>query len=241
MVEKTHKQAYGTITKKEVLSSYPLKMKEMVLEARRPFPGYYTGPQSPASGIKPPYYLFFIIKPTNLCTEDNIIRITQKIKQQSSLVFDSCPGQLSLFNIMQPHIRIHTSDMDIVPELVEHYKENGIVFQKAKEVTEATSLIRIKKYFELEPVYENVYRAADNPFFRYIRIPRQIDWGSFEKITDIIKVNNDFANYDYALAAFYQQCGFEDYIRIYSEHCDCTKLPELHQLYCTEIEKHLFL
>lgn len=237
------KRAYGSIVKKEILASFQTTkpLKEMVLEARQPFPGYYSRTPSAEEKIQRPYYVFFVVKPTNLCTEDNIIRITQKIKQSHKLNFDACPGQLSLFNIMQPHIRIHTDDLKIIPKLIELYRENGIVFQKHKEVAEYTSLIRIKKYFLLDEVFDGVYRASDNQYFRYIRIPRQIEWDDFEKITMTIKNTYNFNHYDYALAAFYQECGFEDYVRIYSEHCDCDNLPELRMRYVEEIEKHHFI
>ncbi|MCF8373777.1 MAG: hypothetical protein K9H64_19300 [Bacteroidales bacterium] len=235
-------QAYGCVTKKETLASYSQgeSFKEFVLEANEPFPGYYCAGNLPFGKSCKPSYLFFIIKPAIACTEDYIIRVTQKIKQLYKFDFDACPGQLTLFNNLQPHIRIHTEDLSIIPDLIKAYKENGIVFQKNKKVKPYTSMIRIKKYFDLEYISEGVFKLRDNEFFKYIRIPKEIDWKSFETITMTIKNTYDFKNYDYALSAIYQKCGFEDYVRIFSENCDCSKLPMLRQKYVEEIGKQVF-
>ncbi|MEA3444936.1 MAG: hypothetical protein U9R19_09465 [Bacteroidota bacterium] len=235
-------QAFGCTTKKETLTSYIQEkpLKEFILEANEPFPGYYCRGDLPLGQNCKPAYLFFIIKPGIICTEDNIIRVTQKIKQQYNFEFDACPGQLTLFNNPQPHIRIQAEDFSIVPDLIKAYKEHGISFQKNKNVKPYTSMIRIKKYFDLEFLSDGVYKLKDDEFFKYIRIPKEIDWKLFETITMTIKNTYDFKNYDYALTAIYQKCGFEDYIRIFSENCDCEKLGMLRQKYVEEIEKHLF-
>ncbi len=235
-------QAFGCVTKKETLASFvdTNSYKEFILEANEPFPGYYCRGELPLGENCKPTYLFFIIKPGVICTEDNIIRVTQKINKQCNFDFDACPGQLTLFNNIQPHIRIKISDFANIPDLINAYKENGIVFQKSKQVKPYTSIIKIKKFFDLEYLSEGVYKSKDNKFFKYISIPKEIDWKFFETITMTIKNSYDFKNYDYALTAIYKKCGFTDYIRIFSENCDCEKLALLRQKYIEEIEKQLY-
>ncbi len=232
---------YGIVTKKETLKSYTgsESLKDLILEASEPFPGYYCMDMPTENNCKPVSY-FFILKPGPICNEDNIIRVTQKIKKEKNYEFDACPGHLTLFNNVQPHVRIQTKNHTLIPELAEEFKANGIVLQKNKKVKAFTSMIRIKKYFELEYISEGVYKSMDEPCFKYIRIQKEISWKDFEAITLTIKNTYNFKNYDYALAAIYQKCGLEDYVRIYSEHCDCEKLPVLRQKYIDEIDKHIF-
>ncbi|MBT3210228.1 MAG: hypothetical protein HN704_11285 [Bacteroidetes bacterium] len=229
----------GYIIKEECLASYEKgeSFKEMVLEVKQPYPGYYLSDDYPGSKEFIPSYLFFIIKPFESFTEFNIIRITQKIKKTFEYDFDACPGRVSLFNLNNSGIRIKANDYCKIPELIELYKKNGVEFIKNKKVDLYSSMIKINKFFSLVYLKDGVFRAKDDASFRYIKLPHEIEWDLFYKVTKNIKNNYDFKQYDYALAAILGKEGYIDLVRIYSEDYSKIDLSSLKNKYFEEIDK----
>ena len=70
----------------------------------------------------------------------------------------------------------------------------------------------------------------------YIKIPNQIRWNTFEKITNSIKHNIDDKNFDAALTTMYDESGICDFVRIYDEQCCNGKLIFIQDKYLEAIK-----
>ena len=241
MENKQEINSNGYIIKEESLASYLEGefFKELVLEVKQPYPGYYCSDDLPNSKKSIPSYLFFIIKPFKSFSDSKIIRITQKIKKTFNYEFDACSGMVSLFNINNSSIRIKSNDYKMIPQLIEAYKKNGVEFVKNKKVEQYSSMITINKFFSLIYLKDGVYRSIGEPEFRYTKLPHEIEWDLFYKATKNIKHNYDFKNYDFALAAILGKSGYIDFVRVYSEDYSKINLALLRQKYTEEIAKIL--
>ncbi len=239
---KTIFQAYGCLKKKEMLAGFEQNGgKELILESQDSFSEYDCNNQNKNSSQKKMHYLFFLVHPFKACTEDQFIRITQNIKKTYEKDFDAFPGQLTLFNITQSCIRIRTKDTGILPDLIDSYKAHGIHFMPHKPVMPYTSMVRIKKYFELEKFAEGIYLNKDNKNFKFLKIPDEPDWTFFEIIIEELKSDPKYSKHRFALTAIHSAEGFEDYVRVFSEDCDFEKLLLLKNDLLAKFEEALFI
>lgn len=226
-------ETIGIIEKKECIVS--INYDNLVLESLHPFPGYHgttvpdkTNPKS----------IFFILKSKH--TEENIIRTILSVKEKFTLKFDASPGMISIYNKLEPCIRIKDlKNYTFIPELLQCFKSEGFLFMKSKEIPAHDGLIRIKKYFILHEIKDGIYLDAETPNIAYFEIPTQLDWDTFEKITLEIKQNIEKNNFDVALGTIYRKKGLIDLIRIFEREVCLDECLFLREKYNTSINKHL--
>lgn len=92
MEDKPHIESIGFIIKKEKLATMASESKypELVLEDLDPFPGFYDQFSMPLHGNEQkPRSIFFILKLSDFCRDDEYIRKTMHLKRAHNIKFDA--------------------------------------------------------------------------------------------------------------------------------------------------------
>lgn len=226
-------ETIGTIEKKETLES--INFDDLVLESLHPFPGYHgtSVPDKPN-----PKSIFLVLR--NNYTDEEIVRATLRIKEKIPTHFDASPGTITIFNKVEPCIRIKgLENYAFIPELITQFKSEGFLFMKARNIDAYVGLIRIKKYFILDEINEGIYMDKETPEMGYFEIPTQLDWETFENITLDIKRNIDDNNFDAALGTIFRKNGLKDVIRIFDTNVCLGECLFLREKYNSSIENYL--
>jgi hypothetical protein len=222
-------ETIGTIEKKEMLG--PVGYDELVLEAFRPFPGYY-GTTVPDNDMPKSMYAITRSK----YTEEKVIRVTQKIKNDHNFRFDGTPGMVTLYNMLNPCIRFKgLSSYDQVPVILKAYEDEGIEFMSNRNIEPFTGIIKVKKYFLIEAISDYAFKDSEVPNIYYFSIPVQLRFSQFDKITLEIKHDLDDPKFDAALGTIFRKSGLVDLIRIYDDKCTPERLDMIRNKYIQAI------
>lgn len=235
-----HLQSLGYILKKEKLASLAPDYghAELLLESLAPFPGFYEEYFVPTNAREQkPKSVFIVIKNFDVCHEDDFIRMSMHIKRDHRIKFDAALSSIILFNEAATSLRISMDDYSQLPELIKHFGQVGVKYLPGKQVKPYQSLIKIRRYFDLEVMDEGIYKDADKPDTYYLRVPLFMRWEEFEKATIAIRNNFDYKTYDAAQAAIYDKNGIIELVRIYDRKADLSKLQSLRQKYIIEVER----
>lgn len=229
MNEKIILETIGTIEKKEMLG--PIGYDELVLEAFLPFPGYY-GDAVPEHDK--PKSLYAITR--SKYTEEKLIRVTQKIKSEHDFIFDGTPGMVTLYNMLNPCVRIRELTSYVrVPEILKAYEDEGIEFMSNRKIEPFTGIIKVKKYFLVETISEFAFKDVEVAHVYYFSIPVQLRFNQFEKITIDLKHNLEDPKFDAALGTLYRKSGLVDLIRIYDTKFTLERLHMIRERYIKAI------
>jgi len=227
-------ETIGHIEKKEILQS--LGYKYMVLESEHPFPGYH-GTTVPDQDN--PKSLFLLTK--TKYTDEFIIRSVKAVKKKHKLSFDGTPTKVFFKTSMVQSIRIKDLESyDKVTDILQAFKEEGIAFLPGRKVKPYSGLIRVTKYFLLNPITDCTLQDSEMASMKYFQVPVKLDWDEFFEMTTHVKHNMDDSNWDGALATIYRKTGIEDYIRIYNDqNCEMETLNKIRKKYNQEIKKYM--
>jgi hypothetical protein len=229
MSQKILLETIGTIEKKEMLG--PVGYKELVLEAFMPFPGYH-GTTVP-DHIKP-NSLFAITR--SKYTEEKIIRVIQKVKNDGNIAFDGTPGLVTLYNMLNPCIRFKDlNSYDDLPPVLKAFEHEGIEFMSNRKIEPFTGIIKVKKYFFVEVLSDSFFKDVEEPNMHYFTIPAQLRFNQFEKLTIDLKNNLEDPKFDAALGTIFRKSGLIDVIRIYDDKCTPEKLELIRSRYLQAI------
>jgi len=222
----------GTITKKEMLQSVDLeKCKTLVLETSNAFPGYH-GYNLPEENM--PGSLFFITKVHH--SDEEIVRTIGSIKNDECPAFDATPCTVTYRNQDVYGIRFKNLKYDDIKTVVKLFNEHDIFFKERKLVAPYDSIIRIRKFFEIDSVEEGIYIDKNSENHYYVEIPKALSWDEFEKITYGIKHNIEDSNFDAALVFIYSKHGIIDMVRIYYADNNLDKLKIIKRKYLDKIK-----
>jgi len=229
----------GYIIKKESLSTYQAEshLHQLVLEDMHPYPGYYEFFNIPRNEIElVPRNLFAVLGSFKNICEDDVIRITQHVKNRvKNLDFDAVLGHITLFNQLRTVIRFKISDISRIGEILSEYEKEGIKFEKHREVKEFTTIIQIRKFLEMEEIEKDIYKDLEQENAYYIKLPQEVPWDQFEEITKVIKTNFEYKSFDAAVGLIYIKQGIVDLLRIFDIDADIEKLRILKDRYEREI------
>ena len=225
-------ETIGHIEKKEILKS--IGYKYLVLESEHPFPGYH-GTTVPDQDN--PKSLFLMTK--TKYPDEFIVRSVKAVKQKNNYTFDGTPGKVYYHNTMVNCIRVKDLDSySEIPDILKAFKDEGIAFLPGRKVKPYASLLRITKYFLLNPIGEDTLQDAEVASMKYFQAPIKFAWDEFEEMTEHVKRNTEDTNWDAALATIYRKTGIEDYIRIYNDqNFDMESLSKIREKYFQEIKK----
>ena len=233
-------QSIGTLWKKEKLATleWEVDFAELLLEAKDPWPGYYDHFEIPSQEKDLlPRWIFAILNSTALSDQDNLIRITAKIKSDCQEQFDAVPGKITLNNEVVSSVRLQVDDYKYLPDILRHYRKQGIEFAPHRKVNVYESLIKITKFFEIKRFDEDIFTDISLPDTYYIIIPKGLSWDAFERVTESVKNNSDHKVFDAALASAYDKHGVIDMVRIYDRETNPEILGHLRNKYRSETER----
>ncbi|MBI9033628.1 MAG: hypothetical protein JEZ03_04055 [Bacteroidales bacterium] len=228
----------GYIKKKESLSTFKSghRFDELILEDMAPFPGYYEFFNFPRSKEELfPRSIFLILKPHYRICEDKVLRLTKELELNvCKQCMDAAMAEVSLFNETVPAIRLKMEDTELLPEIVAFYKKQGVEFARTKDIKEYVSIIKVRRWIEMENMEGAIFKALDQPDSFYIQLPGFLEWDQFEEITLKIKNNMTDTHWDAAQAAVYQKGGLIDFIRIYDREPSDKRLKKIYEKYHAE-------
>ncbi|MBW6497648.1 MAG: hypothetical protein K0B09_04615, partial [Bacteroidales bacterium] len=122
--------------------------------------------------------------------------------------------------------------------LQELYQNEGVKFKKHfSNLKEEMVLIRLQKFFYLEPVGEGMYLDQAQPKVAYFEIPDYLAWDDFKGITTKAKYETDLLFFDAATAYFYQNKKIVNLVRIYKEDISITKLRPIKERFLKLIDE----
>jgi len=227
-------QSVGTIVKKEKLASVEndTKCKALILESLLPYPGYH-GTTIP--DMLEPESLFVVTKAKY--SDEEIIRAIQQVKKKSSISFDAAPGTIYFKNNPVNIIRFKGLSYNMISEVVEHFSDVGIVFERAKRIAPYESIIRIAKFFRIKKIADSIYEDMDVGEFFYLQVPNQINWDLFEEMTKNIRYSIETIVFDAAQTSVYDTNGLVDFVRIYDTGKDVDNLVSIRNNYLAAYER----
>ncbi len=231
-----HIERYGNLRKHESLVTMENKIlpNTFVLEAPEPFPGCYSYYSDVPTDNKP-LYLYFVLQ--RLYTIEETTRATQNIKKYFKSNFSCAAGTIEIYNQTFDVLRIrHLESYDLIKDLQTCYMDEGVEFKTKGRKIEGQGLIRIKKFFMLEDLGDNMYCDLDEKDHGYFIIPKLLKWKEFEELTTRVKNNWNTSTFDAALGHFHRQFELEDMVRIYTPSMSKKLLLELRELYLTQMK-----
>lgn len=224
-------ETFGSIIKEEQVKTVERGNlpNTFVLENLGYFPGYY-GANLPNDTV--PDSLFLVI--TKKESTEKILRITDNIKKYSQIKFEGAPASLCVYNTTFEAIRVRGISFDDLSTIQEFYRDEGIVFAKAKKVDD-TAAIQIKKIFRVETYDKDVFKDALRNMY-YFHLGEQLSWSHFKNVTKQVRNNISISAFDAALAVIYGS-KIHDMVRIYSKSLTKEELKLLHEKYIEIISK----
>ncbi|HSV89375.1 MAG TPA: hypothetical protein VLH61_12100 [Bacteroidales bacterium] len=223
-------ERFGGVTKEEPLTTLPKDMvlsNTQVLESVNPFFGYYNdGPQ-----VKKKLYVYLVLESHH--PYELVVRATEQVKKRFRHSFDAVPGCATRGNITCQVIRVKDiKNFGQVIQLQELYQAEGIKFKKnVAPLKKEMTLIRLLKFFLLEPNEGGLYMDHLQKNVGYFRIPEFIDWEDFKKLTTQVKFETSLLFFDAATAFFSENCQLVSLVRIYKENITPTQVIPIKDRY----------
>lgn len=231
MQEKVIIETMGTITKKEDLVFYENDKNVLAFETAHAYPGY--------NSIVPQDYdpnSIFLITKEQYLTEEVFV-CSQNIRKRVQFTFNSAIAFVNYQNQKYPAIRIKgLKNYAVIPEIINAYVEEGILFQKKKNFKTFSTLIQVKKSFYLESIGEGYYKDLNDTQMVYFETPDPMEWDAFEKVILDIKYNNPSLNFDAALSLFYRAEKVVFAVRIFKEDINSEELELLKEQFYKRIK-----
>ncbi len=232
-------ERYGNLVKEESLVSMDNKIlpNTYLLEAYEPFPGFYNYYSEQPLDQKP-LYVYFILKSTY--TLEEVTRATQKIKVFfPAKNLDVAAGTIHILNETYHMLRIrHLENYDQIANLQACFADEGFLFtRKPSRKINAKGIIRIKKFYVLQPLADGIFIDLIEKNHGYIVLPRSFTWKLFEEISRQVKLNLNHMEYDAALAHFHNNYKIVDMVRIYNSNVGLDFLKVIRDKYLTIINQ----
>ncbi|NLN94562.1 MAG: hypothetical protein GX128_00085 [Bacteroidales bacterium] len=223
-------ERFGGLIKEETLnciSDDKLAPNTCILESSAPFDGYYScEPQA-----HKPQYLYLALN--GYFSFETISRATQNVHKALKRPIDAVTGNITLFGVTTQVIRLrnleHYDDVRIIQSL---YLDEGITFRKRLwKISNGKTMIKLRKFFYLEPYDVNMFMDRAEPHHAYFLIPEQMDYERFKQLTKEVKYDPNYFYFDGAIAFFYENGEINDMIRIYRENFTIDEIKEIRDKY----------
>ena len=191
-------------------------------------PGYYSVHNFPPNKKKNnARHCYLLVKNSVNCFQDIVLRLARDVRQNIDHNLHITPGQMTFNNKEYQCVRINTRELEYVPGLISDLKSIGIKFVSDRKFKKYTSVIYFKKYIEFAKLKEGVYKDANLHGRYFFSIPKNIGYTEFESKIGSIKNNCEFHLFDAYAAHFFWKERVQDFVVIYSEHCDENRFDEL--------------
>lgn len=239
-MEQTVIERFGSLEKEESLrcmDNESLIRNACLLESTAPFSGYYDR----FTHADKPLYFYLVLD--GHYSLEKIWRVILKVRKLFPHNFDAVPGTLEIFDDKVQIIRIRNlEEFDHIITLQRLFAEQGFVYHKRmKKVNGDVGIIRLDKFFFLEPIGDLMYMDVFQPHHGYFIIPNHFSWTNFKKLSNEVMLDTNLLYFDAANAYFYENHGIIDMIRIYRENLDKEKLFAIRNRYFQVINASLEL
>lgn len=206
-------KVYGFITKREFISTVKKNILPgtFVLKIGKPFPGIYK-----TVNIRNiPEFYFLVLQ--EKYSPESILEASEYINRICRYGFNAVAGEIMVAGQCYPVIRIkNIQEVECLDELQTLYLERGFKFSIDPVQIDAAGMIKIIKYFSLNPVGEGMYFDDTAEELGYFTIPRSIEWDAFERMTQRIRINVATGSFDAATGIFYLGKKEQDIVRIFN-------------------------
>ncbi len=192
-----------------------------------PEEGYYARNNFPENKQKHPRSYYLPIKKPAFCFQDIILRNASLINGKLNSDFKIAPGQMTILNKNHACIRVSTTGIEKLPLLINELEKLDIKFSSKKEIKQYQSLIYFKKYTEFVKIGNGIFQDGDDKNQHFFEVPRLINFDEFLKGMGKIKNNCNYHLFDSFLTSIFLKDSTQDFIGIYSEHCDKSRFGEL--------------
>ncbi len=228
--------SFGYVLKEEGFIKLTSKIipGTLVVEDQKPFPGYH-GENLP-NPEKKPGDIYFITK--KAYSWEDIMSISYKIKKFVDLKFQNYDAQIHINTNIFHSIRIRgLADYEHIEQLQKAYQSEGIEFERDRKFG-GIGLTKLKKFFVLKAIDENIFEDQEMEHTYYLVIPRLLSWELFRKLTNLTRSNLSDYNFDAAQAVIYYRNTLFYTVRVYGCNCSIDKAHILRNKYLEMIEKH---
>jgi hypothetical protein len=233
-------ETIGSITKYERLQTVEFNVlpNTLVLENTDPFPGYgYQGINLPSD--TKPRSIFLILR--YRYSPEKIARISSQFAKLNNKKCRTGCGEIEISGRIFPCIRLKSLECFAdIQEVQSFYKENELKFMGYRKIN-AEGKITIHKNFKIIEISPGIYRDLYDGEKFYIKIPKQINWKTFESVSKFVKNNIRNANFDAALGMIYRFTGVEEIIRIYDRNKSLERALEIKNMYSKALKKEFIL
>ncbi len=210
-------ERFGGLLKKEPFSCVEkdiLVKDTCVLESTSVFSGYYDHTFG-----TPPLYLYLMLdgKPTFM----HVARATEHVKEHVKFPFDAVFAEVTFSETLSSFaIRIRDlENYDQISDLQKQYAAAGLTLRKKnKQIQQLPGLIRLEKFFYLEPWGDGLYLDRQQDHHGYFTIPKYMKWDDFVNLTKEVKFDTNLLYFDAALACIFEAGKPINMIRIYKEN-----------------------
>lgn len=202
------------------------KLKYLVLESD-PTPGYYAKNNFPVNKHVNDWHFYIPVKKQVICFQDIVLRNAPIINERLKSRLRIYPGQILFNNQNHACVRVDTDNPDILPVFIEELIKMGLVLFIDKKVPEYESVIYFKKYTVFSKIGEGIYQDKNNENRYFFEIPRLINFDNFLEGMEKIKNNCNYHLFDSFLSSIFIENSTQDFIGVYSEHCDKDRFGEL--------------
>ncbi len=236
MEKNTIFDSFGYVLKEENFTKLNSKIVAgtLVVEDQRPYPGYH-GINLPSPETAPGH-IYFLTK--NIYSWEEITSISHKIKKYIGFPFQNYDAQIQIGTKTHYSIRIKDlENYDQVELLQRAYQAEGILFEKDRKFGEL-GLTKLKKFFVLKVLDENVFEDTEMENTYYLVIPHFLSWEFFRKLTHLTRSNLPEYNFDAAQAVLYYRNEMFNTVRIYGCKCGLKEANALRSKYIELIKKY---
>lgn len=163
---------------------------------------------------------------------------SQAILNEKKLPFNISLAKLKIKKNIHYGIRIRgLTSYDQIPDLQKKLIHQGfdLTFKSKIDVNKKVS-IKINKFFQFEPITDNICKDTTIKDIYYIRISKYINWEEFKIITKCIKNNVSNNNFDAAKGVCYVDAGVTEFIRIHKENISLELVKEISEKYRNAIK-----
>ncbi len=208
------------------------KLKYLVLESD-PTPGYYAKNNFPVNKHVNDWHFYIPVEKQVICFQDIILRNAPIINDKLKSNLRIYPGQILFNNQNHACVRVNTDNPDTLPAFIEELIKMGLVLFSDRKAPEYESAIYFKKYTVYTKLGEGIYQDKNNENRYFFEIPNLINFDDFLAGIEKIKNNCNYHLFDSFLSSIFIENSTQDFIGVYSEHCDKDRFGELKK----EIEK----
>ena len=200
--------------------------KLLILETNHE-PDYYSRAHFPPNKHRENWRLFLLVNKHLDCFQDVVLKKSYLLNKNSKTKTEIMPGQINYKNKSHQCIRINLTDIDALKTIITELESIGIEFVKDRKVTRYETLVFFKRYTEFVKIEDGVYKDSIIPGRYFFEIGNNIEFEAFKEGIIKIKNNCNFHLFDSFQSFMFTKGKGQDFIGIYSEHCDEARFGEL--------------